>query len=257
MRASFVIPSVLAATVLVAAGTIWADAATHRTVVGHPAAIGATGGAVTSVTATQPPTPAPHATPRTSVKPSPTAGSARSTGGLQIQHAVVPYRPATRSKTSTVRRACAATYTSGASSIETAVFTLLNQQREANGLCPMQWSSLLQRSARGHSVLMDQKSTANDCSDGGYSHRYSGEPDISTRIYATGYPHTPIAEAIGCSPDTSTGGALTLQRLMYNETPPANQHREMILSTRVDHVGIAIVIDPSNSTLWLTEDFGG
>ena len=133
---------------------------------------------------------------------------------------------------------------------------MLNRQRADNGLCPMQWSSLLQTSARQHSTTMDQKSTAADCSDGNYSHRYAGEPDIDTRIFATGYPHGPIAEAIGCSPDTSTQGALTLQQLMYDEKPPANQHREMILSSIVNHVGIAIVVDSRDGTLWLTEDYG-
>jgi hypothetical protein len=103
---------------------------------------------------------------------------------------------------------------------------------------------------------MDQKSSAADCSNGNYSHDYSGEPDIDARIFATGYRRGPVAEAIGCSPDPTTRGALTLQEMMYNEKPPANQHREMILSTIVTHVGIAIVIDPSDNTLWLTEDYG-
>ena len=140
--------------------------------------------------------------------------------------------------------------------MEAAIFAMLNQERAANGLCPMTWSPLLQKSAHGHSLLMDQKSTAADCSDGNYSHDYPGEPDIDQRIFATGYPRGPVAEAIGCSPDPTLRGAESLQQLMYNEKPPNNQHREMILSTIVNHVGISIVVDPSDGTLWLTEDYG-
>jgi uncharacterized protein YkwD len=257
MRPSFVLPSACAAVVLLTAGAMWADTARRHTVTGRPAAIGATGALTTGPQPPSSPAPGPS-TPSRSTKhttkptPKPTRTAAQGGAGRQ---AAVPYQAPTSHKAA-AHGSCRGASASGASSTEAAVFALLNQERAANGLCPMQWSSLLQKSARQHSTLMDQKSTAADCSDGNYSHRYSGEPDIDTRIFATGYPHGPVAEAIGCSPDTSTNGALTLQRLMYNEKPPANQHREMILSSIVDHVGIAIVVDSRDGTLWLTEDYG-
>lgn len=257
MRPSLVLPSACAAVVLLTAGAVWADGARRHTVTGRPAAIGATG----ALTSTPPPSspvpssPAPSRTTKHIAKPAPSATKPAGQGG-GARHAAVPYQAPTSHKAAAHGPCGSSPYPSGASSIEAAVFSLLNQERAANGLCPMQWSTLLQKSARGHSTLMDQKSTRADCSDGNYSHRYSGEPDIDTRIFATGYPHGPVAEAIGCSPDTSTNGALTLQRLMYNEKPPANQHREMILSSIVNHVGISIVVDNNDGTLWLTEDYG-
>lgn len=260
MRASIVLPSALTAVAVMAGGAIWADAASRHIVSGRPAVIGATesvtSGGPGSATSPSTPQTSPTAGRKTSHSAKPSPSSTRiGAGGADAKHAAVPYRASTSHRPAS-HGACTAAHASGASSTEAAVFAMLNQERAANGLCPMQWSSLLQKSARQHSTLMDQKSTAADCSDGNYSHRYSGEPDIDTRIFATGYPRGPVAEAIGCSPDTSTQGALTLQQMMYNERPPADQHRQMILSSIVNHVGIAIVVDSRDGTLWLTEDYG-
>jgi uncharacterized protein YkwD len=256
MRASLVLPSVLAGVIVVAAGSIWADASGRRTTsIGNRAQLSSSptaglptsAAAATSVTASV----STHAAlPSRSASP-------KTTGAATVVHPA--YRATYPSHVAAVpaaQHSCTSSgSTPGASSMEAQIFALLNRQRAANGLCAMTWLPQLHQSAYQHSVLMDQKSSAADCSNGNYSHAYPGEPDIESRIVATGYRRSAVAEAIGCSPDTSLAGVTNLQWMLYNETPPNNQHREMILSTEVVHVGIAIVVDPADSTLWLTEDF--
>lgn len=250
MRPSLVLPSACAAVVLMTAGAVWADSARRHTVAGHPAAIGATGALTTAPQAPPLTTSAVPASPKQT--PSHSHARAVSTGG---QPAVVPHSAPSSSTKAVSHSSCSAASAPTASSIERAVFTMLNQERAANGLCPMHWSSILQNVARGHSTLMDQKSTRADCSDGNYSHQYPGEASTSSRIVAAGYPPGPIAETVGCSPDPSLSGAYSIQELAYNEKPGHDAHRRMFLSRTLGHVGISIVIDTRDNTLWLTEDF--
>lgn len=246
MRLSLVLPSAVAAVVIVAVGSIWADAAGHHTVAGRPVALGATDSA-TSAAPTTSLAPSPTIRP-TSSRPRPTITSA-------VPHSTVPYRAPSVHKRAVAHSSCSAASAPTASSIELAVFTMLNRERAENGLCPMHWSSILQKVAHGQSTLMDQKSTAADCSDGNYSHQYPGEASTASRIVAAGYPPGPIAETVGCAPDPSTAGAYSIQQLAYDEKPGHDPHRRMFLSTTYGHVGISIVIDLHDNTLWLTEDF--
>lgn len=260
MRPSIVLPSAACAVALTAAGLIWATSGT--TTSGRPAGFGAVAAADAG---------------STSASPTPTLGTSSATSSPTASKATTPAhssakRPVNTADASAAPHAAGTIHraaprpaahgscggsgpTPGASSLEASIFAMLNRERAANGLCPMIWSPILQKSAHGHSVLMDQKSSAADCSDGNYSHVYPGEPDIESRIVAAGYAPGPVAEAIGCSPDPTLRGAESLQTLMYNEKPPANQHREMILSRVANHVGISIVVDPNDNTLWLTEDY--
>lgn len=132
---------------------------------------------------------------------------------------------------------------SGAAS---SVFGLLNSERAANRLPPLQPSVALGSSAHAHNLAMAAAQTM--------SHQVPGEPDLGTRISRAGVAWHSIAENIGWNSDHSTAGADALEVLMYDEQPPNDGHRRNILSTSVRYVGVDVYID-GGGHLWLTEDF--
>lgn len=131
--------------------------------------------------------------------------------------------------------------------IAQAVFQAINQSRAANGLAPLTWSNALARSARQHDLAMQAANTL--------SHQLPGEAFFSDRERQQGVNWTWAAENIGENSDQSTAGALALHQAMMSEKPPDDGHRQNILTTSGNIVGIDIVIDPRNGKLWLTEDF--
>lgn len=87
------------------------------------------------------------------------------------------------------------------------------------------------------------------------SHQLPGEAFFGDRERQQGVNWTWAGENIGETSDQSVSGALSLHQAMMNEKPPDDGHRQNILTTSGNIVGIAIVIDPRNGMLWLTEDF--
>jgi uncharacterized protein YkwD len=132
-------------------------------------------------------------------------------------------------------------------SIVQSVFQAINQSRAANGLPPLVWSNALARSARQHDLAMQAANTL--------SHQLPGEAFFGDRERQQGVNWTWAGENIGETSDQSVNGALGLHQDMMNEQPPNDGHRQNILTTSGNIVGIAIVIDPRNGRLWLTEDF--
>jgi uncharacterized protein YkwD len=132
-------------------------------------------------------------------------------------------------------------------SIAQSVFQAINQSRAANGLPPLTWSSALARSARLHDLAMQAANTL--------SHQLPGEAFFGDRERRQGVNWTWAGENIGETSDQSVNGALSLHQAMMNEQPPDDGHRQNILTTSGNIVGIAIVIDTRNGVLWLTEDF--
>jgi hypothetical protein len=54
----------------------------------------------------------------------------------------------------------------------------------------------------------------------------------------------------------TAAGAKAVEKSMFTEKPPNDEHRQNILSTAFTDVGIGVVLDNVNHKLWITEDFG-
>jgi uncharacterized protein YkwD len=131
--------------------------------------------------------------------------------------------------------------------IAQAVFQAINQSRAGNGLPPLTWSNALANSARQHDLTMQAANTL--------SHQLPAEAAFSDRERQQGVNWTWAAENIGETSDQTVNGALGLHQAMMSEQPPNDGHRQNILTSSGNIVGIAILIDQQNGQLWLTEDF--
>jgi uncharacterized protein YkwD len=127
------------------------------------------------------------------------------------------------------------------------VFGLVNRDRVAKGLSPYAWSNALAGGAHLHNLRM--------VAYGQLSHQTPGEPDLGTRITHDGIQWSAVGENIGQAsfPDPQQG-LLAIHQGMMAERPPDDGHRQNILSTSYNLVGIDVVIDAKNQ-VWLTEDF--
>ena len=131
--------------------------------------------------------------------------------------------------------------------IAQAVFNAINKDREAAGLAPLQWSDALERSARQHNnAMMEAKQLAR---------QVSGEADPGERERQQGVSWVVAAENIGFTEDISEHGVLALHQAMMAERPPDDGHRQNILSTQTDQLGVDVLFDSHNKRYWLTEDF--
>lgn len=100
--------------------------------------------------------------------------------------------------------------------------------------------------ARAHNEAM--------AASGTLTHQCPGEPALGQRYLNAGYDWQYAGENVGWNSDTSEQGALSLETIMYGETPPNDGHRLNILSSNYRDVGIDILA--TNGRLWLTVDFG-
>jgi uncharacterized protein YkwD len=132
-------------------------------------------------------------------------------------------------------------------SIATAVFNQLNAERKAHGLPALRMNVYLVKAARSHNLMMAKYNTL--------SHQLPGEPVFTTRITNAGYRWSSAGENIAWTSNRTQSGALALQSMLYNETPPNDPHRLIILNTRYRDVGVDVLIDNTHAKLWLTEDF--
>ena len=131
--------------------------------------------------------------------------------------------------------------------IARAVFQAINQSRAANRLPALTWSDALANSARQHNLTMQAAKTL--------SHQLPGEAALGDRERQQGVNWSWAAENIGETSNQTVNGALGLHQAMMNEQPPNDGHRQNILTTSGNIVGIAILIDQQHGLLWLTEDF--
>ncbi len=131
--------------------------------------------------------------------------------------------------------------------IARAVFQAINQSRAADGLPALTWSDALANSARQHDLTMQAANTL--------SHQLPGEAAFGDRERQQGVNWSWAAENIGETSNQTANGALGLHQAMMNEQPPNDGHRQNILTTSGNIVGIAILIDQQHGLLWLTEDF--
>lgn len=149
--------------------------------------------------------------------------------------------------TSTQAGASATGATTQEAQIAQSVFQAINQSRASNGLPPLKWSAALANSARKHDLAMQAANTL--------SHQLPGEAGLGDRESQQGVKWSWAAENIGETSDQTVNGALSLHQAMMSEQPPDDGHRQNILSSSGNIIGVAILLDQHNGKLWLTEDF--
>ena len=133
------------------------------------------------------------------------------------------------------------------STLEVAMFNLLNQERVA-GLRPaLKWATALHVSAHAHNLAMARYNMM--------SHQCPGEASPGTRITKSGYKWRNWGENVGWTTDESVAGILYMEKLMFGERAPNNGHRLNILGN-FKNVGIDVYIDTVHHHLWYTQDFG-
>ncbi len=139
------------------------------------------------------------------------------------------------------------TPTSQAQQLALYVLGLINHDRVAMGLPAYQWSSALAAGAHLHNLRM--------MAYGQLSHQCPGEPALGTRISNDGIAWRSAGENIGWSnyPDPQQG-VLSNHQGMMAEKPPNDGHRQNILSSNFNMVGIDVLVD-AHHNVWLTEDF--
>jgi len=150
--------------------------------------------------------------------------------------------------TSTPAGAAVPTRTDFEKKIDWAILRLINAQRALNGLRPLRMAPELRLSARRHNVQMAKYDEM--------SHQLPGEPDFAKRITNAGYNWSWAGENIAWNSVMTKRGVVTLEKLMYNERPPNDGHRQNILSRHYRNVGVDVYIDRAHHKVWLTTDFG-
>jgi uncharacterized protein YkwD len=127
------------------------------------------------------------------------------------------------------------------------IFGLINHDRAVKGLSPYAWSNALAGGAHLHNLRM--------VAYGQLSHQTPGEPDLGTRITNDGIHWSAVGENVGQAfYSDPQQGLLAIHQGMMAERPPNDGHRQNILSTSYNLVGIDVLIDSKNQ-VWLTEDF--
>lgn len=132
--------------------------------------------------------------------------------------------------------------------IDWAIFKLLNKERAVNGLRPLRMAPALRLSARRHNVTMADFNEM--------SHQLPGEPDFTHRMTNAGYNWSWAGENIAWNSEITLAGVALLERLMYREKPPNDDHRLNILSSHYRNIGVDVFVDRKNHKIWLTTDFG-
>lgn len=104
------------------------------------------------------------------------------------------------------------------------LMALANQSRAQNGAGPLHWDPQLAAAALYHCRRM--------VAEGPIAHRYGGEPDVSARASQAGAHFSVIEENVAIGPSANE---------IHNEWMHSPGHRANLLSTDVNHVGIAVI----------------
>jgi uncharacterized protein YkwD len=129
-----------------------------------------------------------------------------------------------------------------------AVLDELNEERADHGLSALKLNSKLSSSAHTHNLAMAKANTL--------SHQLSGESALGSRVSAADYRWSMVGENIAYNSNRSESGVLAVQEAMYNEKPPDDGHRENILNSKFEDVGIDVIDDSAHGKVWLVTDFG-
>jgi uncharacterized protein YkwD len=188
-------------------------------------------------------------TPASATKTTPATAIQINIVGKQINSTPVPTPTARPSipLPGTGNTGSSSTPTSQAQQLALYVFGLINHDRVAMGLPAYRWSNALAGGAHLYNLRM--------MTYGQLSHQCPGEPGLGTRITNDGIAWRSAGENIGWSnyPDPQQG-VLSNHQGMMAEKPPDDGHRQNILSTSFNLVGIDVLVD-THRNVWLTEDF--
>jgi uncharacterized protein YkwD len=113
---------------------------------------------------------------------------------------------------------------------------LANQARAAAGAPPLRWDSALAEAARKHTLRM--------VAEGPIAHQYPGELNVSERAGLAGAHFDLIEENVAVGPTPTE---------IHDGWMQSKQHRENMLNSEVDSVGIAVVA--SRGVLYATADY--
>lgn len=116
------------------------------------------------------------------------------------------------------------------------LFALANQARVQARVGRLDWDPALAAAALQHCRRMAQ--------EGPIAHRYGGEKDVSGRASDAGAHFSVIEENVAVGPSAPA---------IHEEWMNSPGHRENLLSSDVDHVGIAVV--QARGVLYAVEDF--
>lgn len=116
------------------------------------------------------------------------------------------------------------------------LFALGNQARAQAGVASLKWDPALAAAALQHCRRM--------AAEGPISHRYGGEPDLSSRAAQAGAHFSVIEENVAVGPSAS---------VIHQAWMQSPGHRENLLSPEVDRVGIAVVY--ARGVLYAVADF--
>lgn len=113
---------------------------------------------------------------------------------------------------------------------------LANQDRQENGLPPLQWDDSLAAAAQTHGQLMVRERAL--------SHQFSGEPELAARAASAGAHFQAVAEniALGPNPESIERG--------WMHSPG---HRANILDPHMTAIGVAVIA--RDGALFVVEDF--
>jgi len=116
------------------------------------------------------------------------------------------------------------------------IVQLANQARAAAGAGPLKWDWALAEAARQHCLRM--------AAEGPISHRYGGEPDLDQRAGQAGAHFSLIEENVAVGPTPAR---------IHEEWMDSPGHRDNLLNSKVDRVGVAIV--SSRGVLYAVADY--
>ncbi|MBV9593287.1 MAG: hypothetical protein JO147_05770 [Actinobacteria bacterium] len=136
---------------------------------------------------------------------------------------------------------------SSSASAVSAVVNAVNAARAQAGLPALRTLGGLANSAAAHNAAM---ASANSL-----SHQLPGEPALGARESAAGISWSWAGECIGDTSSMTGAGAVSLVNAMLAEQPPNDGHRQIILSTSADALGVDVLLDNAHGRLWLTMDF--
>jgi hypothetical protein len=122
------------------------------------------------------------------------------------------------------------------SAVEKQMFELANKERTSRGIPALAWADKLLQSARKHTVELANHRTL--------SHQFVGEPNVQSRIAATGFHFSASAENVA-----SATYAADLHAALMNSPG----HRANILNPKYTAVGIGVV--HSGDSFYATQNF--
>ena len=190
-------------------------------------------------------------TAATAASPTPSASATTSAPPTTKATTKAPTRPKPKPTTKAPKPATNPPATSG--SILDQVLAHINAARSRNGLSAYTLNSSLSKASALHNQLM-----IDGC---GLSHRCSGEADLGDRFRAKDVSWSSAGENIGYGSSGSSDADIVraangLTDGMLAEVPPNDGHRQNLLNSGYQRIGLSVVRD-KKGVVWLTQDFVG